>query len=186
MEVLTGDGLGVTGVCKESDGVASSRVGLVYRWLYEVEYRRYWVVADWLTQPEVGLAAGQGIGMLPFLLQRLCLDGHWVREISIPGAKALEDPGLMRSFCAGARSANAWAETWREQVQQGRATRRRISSHHSSHCTNTFFMHLHTWITPAKIPQIVSNYSYTLYCTHKVKQQNKVPTMGGYIAKRKI
>lgn len=82
-------------------------------------------VAD-CAQPKVGRGAGHG----PVTVAEVAGHGR-------------------SSNCRLAVAAGAEPTWCREHVQPGRATRRRISSHHSSHCTHTFFIHLHTFITSA-------------------------------------
>lgn len=78
------------------------------------------------------------------------LEGHGSTDTSRPGTKAFVVLGwkCIRGP-SGIRSSSACEDTCREHVQQGRATRRRISSHHNSHCTKTLFMHLQTFTISA-------------------------------------
>lgn len=93
-----------------------------------VSYKRYDVAS--LVNP------GQRDKGIP--LGSLAWLGQDLKDISTPGARTCAWSGVTARKSAGARSVSACTDTWREQVQHGFVTRRRISSHHSSHCTNTF------------------------------------------------
>lgn len=65
------------GVWKDSREDTLRRLGMYLRWLGEGEFSsRYWVVFDCAKQPDVGFDPGQGVEVLPGLLQRNCFDGH--------------------------------------------------------------------------------------------------------------